>query len=406
VGVDDFALCKGQRYATLVVDLERRCPIDVLPDRTAETVAQWFRTYPDVQMIARDRSLEYARGATLGAPQAIQVADRWHLLHNLGEMVERVILRRRAQLRRLPLPSAAAAADAVAGASLPLRPRRLRRPTASEQTREQESRARRYNRYDTVQMLLARGLSQRHIARLLGMSRTTVRTFVHADVFPDRAVAPVTASTIDPYLAYLCRRWQEGCHNSQQLWREIRAQGYPNGPRQVMRWAQQRRTEPAPSTPNAYRQARRQGRMRSEPADDQLTSVPLRLGSPRELVGLMLRDPDTLTVTEERLLTYVVQDAHIGPVHELGQQFQQMIRQRESSRFDAWLAVATSSTVPDLRAFAVNIQRDYDAVRAALLEEWSSGQVEGQITRVKLIKRRMYGRATFDLLRQHILCGD
>ncbi len=113
-------------------------------------------------------------------------------------------------------------------------------------------------------------------------------------------------------------------------------------------------------------------------------------GSPREeLVGLLLRDAAALTDTEQRLLAYVVQDAHFGKVHELGQQFQQMIRQCEPAWLDPWLAAATTSKVPDLHTFAVNLQRDHAAVRAALVEDWSSGQIEGQITRVKLIKRRM-----------------
>jgi transposase len=321
-------------------------------------------------------------------------------------MVERVVLRRRAQLRRLPQLTTVVLQASVAREALPLRPRRLRLPTASERTRHQESRARRDNRYDTVHALLARGLSQRHIARLLGISRTTVHKFVHADQFPERATELVTASNLDPYLSYLHQRWQEGCHNSQQLWREIQAQGFPNGPRQIMRWAHQRRTEPAPSTPRAYRHTPTQGPFTDQSAASQQVVVPLGLGSPREVVRLLLRDRETLTSPEQRLLTYVLQDTHIGTMYVLVQQFQQMIRQREPTLLDPWLAAAATSHVPDLHAFAVNIQRDYEAVRAALQEEWSSGQIEGQITRVKLIKRRMYGRANFDLLRQHVLCGD
>lgn len=406
LGVDDFALRKGHTYATVLVDLERRCPIDVLPDRTAETLAQWLRAHPSVRIIARDRSLEYARGATLGAPQARQVADRWHLLHNLRDLVERVVLRRRAQLRRLPLPPDHAVSAAITDELTPTRPRRLRRPTASERTRQQESRARRYTRYDTVHALLAQGLSHRHIARLLGISRTTVRQFACAEQFPERATPAPTPSTLDAYLGFLHRRWQEGCHNSHQLWREMQAQGYPHGPRQVMRWAAAQRTEPAPSTPNAYRQGPGRESAGDHRADDQTTGVPLRLGAPRELVRRLLRDPAALTPMEQRTLSFVVQDPHIGTMHLLGQQFQQMIRTRQRVLLEPWLTAAIASTVPDLHDFAVAVQRDHDSVEAALEEEWSSGQVEGQVTRVKLIKRRMYGRANFDLLRQLILCGD
>lgn len=137
-----------------------------------------------------------------------------------------------------------------------------------------------------------------------------------------------------------------------------------------------------------------------------MVGAPLRLGSPRELVGLLLRASEARTPVEQRLLTYVLQDDHVGMVYELGQQFQHMIRQRAPAMLESWLEAALASNVPDLHAFAAAIERDHAAVRAALVEEWSSGQIEGQITRVKLIKRRMYGRANFDLLRQHILYGD
>jgi transposase len=400
LGVDDFALRKGTVYGTLLVDLERRCPVDVLPDRTATALAQWLRTHPGVDIIARDRSPEYARGARLGAPHARHVADRWHLLHNLCEMIERVVIRRRAQLRRLPNALQLAVSNASAG-----RPRRLRLPTSSEQARQQESRTQRYNQYAIVHDLLARGLSQRHVARLLGLSRTTVRVFAHAEHFPERALRPPTASNLDPYLSYLLQRWRDGCHNSHQLWREIKTQGYPDGPRQVARWAHQQRTVPAPSTPARYRQQLQPLQLQEAMVEPPPTA-PVRLGAPRTVVWLLLRPVETLTPTDRQLLSYILQDAHIARVHTLAQQLQQIIRFRRASQLASWLTDCMDSKVPDLHTFAASLQQDHDAVHAALREEWSSGQVEGHVTRVKFIKRRMYGRAKFDLLRQHILYGD
>jgi transposase len=397
LGVDEFALRKGKVYGTILVDLERRCPVDVLPDRTATTLAQWLRMHPGVEILARDRSPEYARGARLGAPHARHVADRWHLLHNLREMVERVLIRRRAQLRRLPNVPQVAVNTASGG-----RPQRLRLPTSSEQARQQEHRSRRYNQYAIVHDLLTRGLSQRHVARLLGLSRTTVRVFAHAEHFPERALRPLTASNLDPYLPYLQQRWREGCHNSHQLWREIKAQGYPDGPRQVARWAHQQRTTPAPSTPARYRQA-------LQPPEHQAAeplAAPVRLGALHSVVWLLLRPAEALTPADRQLLNYVLQDGHIAQVHTLAQQFQQMICCRRAAQLAPWLTACMESKVPDLRTFAISLQQDYDAVHAALREAWSSGQVEGHVTRVKCIKRRMYGRAKFDLLRQHILYGN
>lgn len=218
LGVDDFALRRGRVYGTILVDLEQHRPVDLLPDRTAEHLAQWLHAHPGVAIIARDRSLEYARGARLGAPDAVQVADRWHLLHNLREAVERVLHRRRSDVRKLverPPTSDEQCPDAAT------RPRRLRPPTQNEQIRQQEQRARRYQRFLVVRELLAQGVSQRRIARLTGLSRAIVRQFVHAAEFPERSLGRPVASGLDPYLPYLHDRWNQGCSNSMQLWREL-----------------------------------------------------------------------------------------------------------------------------------------------------------------------------------------
>jgi transposase len=220
LGVDDFALRRGRTYATILVDLEQRRPVDLLPDRTAATLATWLRQHPGVEVIVRDRSTEYTRGAIAGAPTAIQVADRWHLLHNLREAVERVLNRHHAQLRQLPVadsPPLPAAAH--------LRPRRIRPVTASEQARQDVSRSQRFARYEAVRQLAAEGVPLREIARQLRLSRTTVRLFAMAETFPERATRRRSASILDPYHAYLHQRWAEGCTNGSQLWREIRAQG-------------------------------------------------------------------------------------------------------------------------------------------------------------------------------------
>jgi len=220
LGVDDFALRRRQSYATILVDLEQRRPVDLLPDRTADTLATWLRQHPGVEVIARDRSTEYTRGAGTGAPSATQVADRWHLLHNLREAVERVLHRHYTHLRQLPVadpPPTPALAQS--------RPRRIRPVTTSEQARQDVSRSQRRARYDAVRQLAADGVAHREIARRLHLSRTTVRLFATAETFPERAPRRWRASILDPYHAYLHQRWADGCTNGSQLWRELRAQG-------------------------------------------------------------------------------------------------------------------------------------------------------------------------------------
>lgn len=237
LGVDDFALRNGQVYGTILVDLEHQRPIDLLPDRSAETLRAWLQQHPDIAVIARDRSTEYARGARSGAPAAQQVADRWHLLHNLRETVERMLGRRHAALRYLP-----GASPTVTEAAAPLAERRkpavLQTPSASERLTSSAARDRRRAQYTAVRRLSAEGRTILQIAKHLSISRSTVRRFQQAAEFPERGRWRRAPSMLDPYLSHLQARWTSGCHNASQLWREVRALGYPGTRKQVERWAQ------------------------------------------------------------------------------------------------------------------------------------------------------------------------
>jgi transposase len=233
-GVDDFALRKGRVSARILVDLEQHRPIDLLPDRTAETLAPWLRDHPGGEVIARDRSTEYARGATLGAPDAMQVADRWHLLNNHRDALERMLNRRHAELRALPEPAAMPCAPP--SPPPPYRPRRLRAPSAREQVAQAAARHRRLQRYQQVQALVAQGLPILQMAQQLHMGRATATAYAAAPVFPERAANRAQPSILDPYRSLLPERWQAGCTNARQLGREIHAKGYPGGRRQVARW--------------------------------------------------------------------------------------------------------------------------------------------------------------------------
>lgn len=399
-GVDDFALRKGRTYGTLLVDLERRRPIDLLPDRTADTLAAWLHAHPGVEMITRDSSTEYARGGTLGAPLATQVVDRWHLLVNRRQALERLLERLHARLPRLP------ARDTVP--QMRGRPARgsirgpLRSPSQTEHAASREARARRDARYQEVPALTAAGVPLLQIAMRLGMSRTTARLFARAESFPERAARRPDTDLLRPHLDYLQRRWEEGCHTSSQLWREIRAQGYPGSRKQVARWAQQRRQVPAPTTPHKYVAAL------PNPASPLPISQTegrhgLTLDAPRHLVWLFLCDPSGLDAEDAALLAHISQDADVVRAHALARQFQHLVRQRTPEGLNAWLSACTASNLAELRTFAAGVQHDHAAIQAALTEPWSNGPVEGQITRVKFLKRQMFGRAKLDLLRRRVL---
>jgi transposase len=393
LGVDDFALRKGRVYGTILVDLPQRRPVDLLPDRTAETFATWLREHPGVDTIVRDRSGEYARGASEGAPQARQVVDRWHLLVNLREALERLLTRRHAHL--CVLGASQELKDQLAHRQLH-HPRPLRQPSAKEAAIHQAHRARRYAHYEQVRALHGIGLPLTQIAQRLGLSWRTARNFAYAETFPERATIKPRASQIDRYARYLEQRWAAGCTNASQLWREIQAQGYTGTRKQVARWAQHQRTEPAPTTPTKY------GRP-TQRTESRGSYTVTRLPSPRELVWTLLRDPEQLEEADKIVLEHLRQDEVIASAHDLAQSFQTMVRQRQADQLDVWFQKCSSAEAVELQNFAASLRREEDAIAAALSEPWSTGPVEGQITRLKSIKRQMYGRANFDLLRRRVL---
>ena len=246
VGVDDFALLRGQRYGTIIVDQERHRTIELLPDRSAETLAAWLREYPSLRIISRDRSTEYERGIKEGAPEVMEVLDRWHLLKNLRETVERVLEHNHGVLANVRLPSSTDQGPYAAREYTP-EPRAAKERDASE-----AARCKRLANYKKVKKLHEQGMNMLAICRSLGMSREAVRRYVHADSFPERRRPARQPSILDPFEPYLGKRWQEGLRNASQLWREIREQGYPGTPKRVLEWARQRREEPAPTTPGRY----------------------------------------------------------------------------------------------------------------------------------------------------------
>jgi transposase len=393
LGVDDFAFRKGRVYGTILVDLPKRRPIDLLPDRSAETFATWLREHPGVSTIVRDRSTEYARGASEGAPQAQQLVDRWHLLVNFRQALERLLTRRHAYLCRLP---ASQELKNQLAQHEQQHPRRLRQSSVKEAATRQAGRARRYARYEQVRALHEIGLPLTQIAMRLGISWRTARNFAYADTFPERAATKPRASQIDRYVVYLEQRWAEGCTNASQLWREVQAQGYTGTRKQVARWAAHQRTKAAATTPTKYGWP---GRVK----DSNSPYASTRLPSPRELVWVVLRDVEQLEATEKLLLEHLRCDQVMAKAHDLAQSFQAMVRQRQADQFECWLQACSGAEAAELKNFAASLQREESAIRAALSEEWSTGPVEGQITRLKSIKRQMYGRANFDLLRRRVL---
>jgi len=371
-GVDDFAWRKRRRYGTALVDLERHRLIDLLPERSAAGVAAWLRAHPEVAVISRDRGGEYADGARRGAPQATQVADRFHLLRNLGDVTRRVLLRHADLVRRVRSPGGAPSLTR-------LRPDRA---ASRERTRAQMA-----DCFAAIHAAAGRGLSKSAIARALGIHRHTVQKYLALDAPPERRHANRSVSILAPYEGYLWERWRQGCRDARALWREIAALGYPGSYGPVVRVIRQ------------FRVAAATGQAAVAPSDG-LT--------PPQAVGLLLLRPGERT-PEQEAATQQLRTLHPDVATALTSldHFAALIRApgdaRQERRLDRWLANATTSGLPELAAFAAKLRQDLAAVRAGLTLPWSQGQTEGQILKLKLLRRQMYGRGTFDLVRKRAL---
>jgi transposase len=370
VGIDDWAWRKGHRYGTILCDLEAGKVIDLLPDREADTVARWLHAHPSIEIVSRDRASAYAEAARRALPNAVQVADRWHLLQNLSEAL-RYALEPHHQLL-----SHVAAQVTHADKPTPVSdlPSPATNPSAS---RRERSRERRYGLYRQVMELVQRGMNHQQIAHQLGMGRRTVRRWLHARGFPERK--PIhRSSSVDAYAAFLDQRWQQGCHNATELWRELRQQGFSGQSRIVRNWLRQRHDR---------RSERGQG----------IINPPRLKSSPRHIAWLILTEPETARPYLEQLYR---DSSLIAATASAARAFARIIRNRDSASWSNWLQSAQTTALAN---FASHLMRDQDAVLAALETPWSNGPVEGQVHRLKLIKRQMYGRAKFDLLRIRVL---
>lgn len=381
LGVDDLALRRGHRYATILVDLETHRPIDLVPERTAEALAAWLREHPGVEVIVRDRSGAYAEGARAGAPNAIQVADRFHLLQNASAALDELLRARRRRIEWAVEPGPSAPEPASAGGA-PEPPK-----LSPAKQRAAARRAARRARWEQVLALAAAGRSRRAIARELGINRRTVRRLLTTPVPPPGkpVVRPrpggLRSPKLQPYVSYLQDRWQAGCTNVCQLFRELRERGY-DGSRTLIDQALRpwrALLPPKPARPVIHVHGVR---------------------------WLCLRPPDQLTPDEQAALAQLLADEPtIAAGHALVQEFRAVVATRDVAALDAWLVEAQASGLPSFVSLAAGIQADGPPVDAALRLPWSTGPVEGHVCRVKLIKRQGYGRARLDLLRARVLAG-
>ena len=374
LGVDDFALRRGRVYGTVLVDVTTGRPVDLLPGREAETFAVWLRAHPGTAVICRDRAGAYAQGARRGAPGAVQVADRWHLWHNLAGHVDKEVSRHRGCLSEPeppppggPGPAADLAQAAAAAAAAKMGNSRL-----VTRTRQ---------RYEAIAARRAEGASIGSIARELGLSKATVRRFCRASSAGELlAKARDRPSILDDYKPYLHQRWNQAATSIGQLHAEITAMGYRGSYRTVRDYLAPFRAAGAAPPPRP--------------------AVP----KTHDITGWILRHPDSLDATEQDKLSQIrARCPHLDALASHVAEFATILTTQHGERLDAWIAAADASDLPALHSFTTGLKADHDAVLAGLTLPYSSGTVEGNVNRIKMIKRQMYGRASFTLLRKRVL---
>ena len=402
LGVDDVAKRKGHSYATVLMDMDRHRLIDMLPDREAETFADWLRAHPGIEVICRDRGGAYARAAREAAPAAVQVADRFHLWQDLAEAVERTVLAGLAATDPPPGPDSPADPDSPdpdspadpGTAAAPDTPAAAE-PDGFRDVHGHDRRlvARHRDRYAAVQALRAEGCPTREIARRLGLARGTAAKFAGAASIDELLVkATRRPSILDPFKPYLGQRWNQGITSAAALHEEIRARGWDGGILTVQRYLRQFRTA--------------DGRDRQARARPQLTAPDTPAPpKPRQVTRWIMTHPDHLASDDAANLARLL-DASPGLAAATAhvRSFAAMMTRRQGLlALEDWLTAVEAGNQPALHSFARGIRRDQQAVTAGLALPYSSGALEGKNCKIKYLKRLMYGRANFDLLRKMAL---
>lgn len=392
LGVDDFAFRKGHHYGTILVNLETHQPIALLPDRKADTLTAWLQDHPGVEVLSRDRSKTYKSAMSEGAPDAIQVADRFHLVKNLSETLEKALSGYQSELINLErqiLGSDVGLSDTVL---VPTKPT----ATASAQQQTQTTHQKRVQQQKTIKDLASQQWSQQVIAQELGISVRTVQRYLSLPDLPETPSRRRTfdRSLLDPYKPQILAWWNSGITRPMVLMTLLEQQGYTGSQRTLTRYIS--RLREAQGLPPSRVQTTQSLPKVVDPQLPPLTA--------RRLAYLIVQRPENRDREEaERLDRLVKQHSALAAMVDLADGFLQMVRYRQPESFDDWLLKSLTGPFKAFQSFGNGLIEDYAAVKAGLTLEVSNGPVEGLNNRLKMLKRQMYGRAGLDLLTKRFI---
>lgn len=403
LGVDDWAMRKGIRYGTLLCDLEQGTILDLLPDRDSATLQAWLEAHPGIEIVSRDRANAFCDALRKGAPQAVQVADRFHLLVNAGDALERVVVRHHHDLRVATSEAQAAGIPTRPAPKTPSRKmpgRRIRSPTAGGATRQaaEARRTLRMERYARIRSLHEEGHSFRQIEKLLSVSQDQIRSAVQNPGLPNHGNR---GRRLAPFVPYLVEQCESGNLNARALHRQICAQGYTGHYAAVMQFVTPYRSLPQaePSAAPVPPAAGQQAAVPSVPVPSD-RSVKL---TPRKVTWLLRSEPDKLAESDQQRVAQITAAIpELDVASQLTRSFKHVLMNKHPEQLADWLQRVTSTSIPELRRFADGIVRDLDAVLAAISLPWSNGPTEGHVNRLKTVKRQMYGRGNLALLRKRL----
>lgn len=376
VGIDEWAWHRGHRYGTLIVNLDTHRPLVLLPGREQRTLTAWFKKYPEIQVVSRDRGGIYSMAAREGAPQARQVADRWHLLKNIGDALERMMYRHM-PLIRLVASELSPKKSPEPEPSVPTPT--LRRP----ERLKQQTRNKRHQRWTEVMALHNKGCGFREISRITGLSRVTVSRWVQSGAFPEISTRPPKRGLLDPWRKWMEEQRESGNYNASQIWREMVMKGF-TGSETIVRDAVARWRKgwlpPVTATtrlPSASRVSRWLMPWRIIRGEENYAS---------RFIGLMCEKEPQLKIAQQLAL-----------------EFYMILKTKNKSQLSSWLTRVRESGSTELQRVATGMEADAAAICEAITSRWSNGVVEGHVNRLKMLKRQMYGRAGFELLRRRVM---